>query len=252
MQIDLTNTCVLITGASRGIGAAIARTMGAAGARIAVHYRHHRAAAETVAEQAGHGAEIFQADLSSPDECADLWSAVVARFGQVNTLVNNAGVAISSAPDSDIEPWVRQWDTTLATNLRAPGILCKLAVAHFADRGGGRIINITSRAAFRGDQPHYLAYAASKAGLVALTRSIARGYGKAGILAFNVAPGFTRTEMAAEFIDQYGEDYATADIALRRLTEPEDIAPIVTFLASGLADHATGSTIDVNAASYVH
>jgi NAD(P)-dependent dehydrogenase (short-subunit alcohol dehydrogenase family) len=147
---------------------------------------------------------------------------------------------------------VRQWDATLATNLRAPGILCKLAVAHFADRGGGRIINITSRAAFRGDQPHYLAYAASKAGLVALTRSIARGYGKAGILAFNVAPGFTRTEMAAEFIDRYGEDYATADIALRRLTEPEDIAPLVAFLASGLADHATGSTIDVNAASYVH
>ncbi len=252
MQIDLKNTCVLVTGASRGIGAAIARTMGAAGARIAVHYRHHRAAAEAVAEQAGHGAEIFQADLASPDECADLWSAVVARFGQVNTLVNNAGIAISSAPDEDIEPWVRQWDATLATNLRAPGILCKLAVAHFADRGGGRIINISSRAAFRGDQPHYLAYAASKAGLVALTRSIARGYGKAGILAFNVAPGFTRTEMAAEFIDRYGEDYATADIALRRLTEPEDIAPLVAFLASGLADHATGSTIDVNAASYVH
>ncbi len=252
MQIDLRNTCVLVTGASRGIGAAIARAMGSAGARVAVHYREHRAQAETLAAQIGHGAEIFQADLSVADECADLWSAVVARFGQLDTLVNNAAVAISSALDSAIDPWVKDWDTTLATNLRAPGILCKLAVAHFADRGGGRIINISSRAAFRGDQPHYLAYAASKAGLVALTRSIARGFGKSGVLAFNVAPGFTRTEMAGEFISQYGEEYATSDIALTRLTEPQDIAPLVVFLASGLADHATGCTIDVNAASYVH
>jgi NAD(P)-dependent dehydrogenase (short-subunit alcohol dehydrogenase family) len=88
--------------------------------------------------------------------------------------------------------------------------------------------------------------------LVALTRSIARGFGKAGILAFNVAPGFTRTEMAQDFLDQYGEDFATNDIALQRLTEPDDIAPLVVFLASGLADHSTGCTIDVNAGSYVH
>ena len=119
-------------------------------------------------------------------------------------------------------------------------------------RGGGRIVNISSRAAFRGDQPDYLAYAASKAGLVALTRSLARAYGKDGIVAFNVAPGFTRTEMAQDFIDQYGEDYAVSDIALTRLTEPKDIAPTLVFLASGLADHATGATIDINAASYVH
>jgi 3-oxoacyl-[acyl-carrier protein] reductase len=252
MQIDLTNTCALVTGASRGIGAAIARAMGEAGARVAVHYRTQRAAAEALAETIGHNAEIFQADLARSDECADLWSAVVARFGQVHTLVNNAGVAIGSPLESDLEKWIEAWDATLATNLRAPGILSKLAVAHFADRGGGRIINITSRAAFRGDQPPYLAYAASKAGLVALTRSIARGFGKAGIVAFNVAPGFTRTEMAGDFISQYGEEYATGDIALTRLTEPQDIAPIVVFLASGLADHATGCTIDVNAASYVH
>ncbi len=252
MQIDLTNTCALVTGASRGIGAAIARAMGSAGARVAVHYRQQREQAEALASEIGHDSEIFQADLSLADECADLWSAVVARFGQVHTLVNNAAVAISSTPEGSIENWVRDWDATLATNLRAPGILCKLATAHFADLGGGRIINITSRAAFRGDQPDYLAYAASKAGLVALTRSIARGFGKSGILAFNVAPGFTRTEMAEEFIAQYGEHYASGDIALTRMTEPRDIAPIVVFLASGLADHATGCTIDVNAASYVH
>ncbi len=116
---------------------------------------------------------------------------------------------------------------------------------------GGRIVNITSRAAHRGDTADYQAYAASKAALSALTKSIARAYGREGVRAFNVAPGFTRTAMAQDFIDQYGEAYATTDIALSALTEPDDVAPAVVFLASGLADHATGQTLDVNAGSYV-
>lgn len=252
MQIDLSNTSVLVTGASRGIGAAIARAMGSAGAKVAIHYRDQRARADALAEQIGPSAEVFQADLSRTEDCASLWQAVVARFGRVDTLVNNAGVAISSPLESATGEWLQGWETTLAVNLRAPSILCKLAIAHFMEKGGGRIINISSRAAFRGDQPPYLAYAASKGGLVALTRSIARGFGKAGIVAFNVAPGFTRTEMAQDFLEEYGEEYVAGDIALRRLTEADDIAPFVVFLASGLGDHATGCTIDVNAGSYVH
>lgn len=252
MQIDLSNTSVLVTGASRGIGAAIARAMGRAGARVAIHYRAERERAADLAGRIGATAELFQADLSQPEECAALWNNVVARFGRVDTLVNNAGIAISSPLDGAMQAWLQGWDMTMAVNLRAPSLLAKLAIEHFLEKGGGRIVNISSRAAFRGDQPSYLAYAASKGGLVALTRSIARGFGKAGILAFNVAPGFTRTEMAQDFLDQYGEDYATNDIALQRLTEPDDIAPFVVFLASGLADHATGCTIDVNAGSYVH
>ena len=252
MHINLSNTSVLVTGASRGIGAAIALAMGKAGARIAIHYRDQRQRAEALAAKIGASAEIFQADLSNVDECAALWQSVVARFGRVDTLVNNAGIAISSSLDLASQAWLAGWDTTMAVNLRAPAMLSRLAIAHFVEKGGGRIINISSRAAFRGDQPDYLAYAASKGGLVALTRSIARGFGKAGILAFNVAPGFTRTEMAQDFLDQYGEDYATNDIALNRLTEPEDVAPFVVFLASGLGDHSTGCTIDINAGSYVH
>ena len=139
----------------------------------------------------------------------------------------------------------------MAVNLTAAAVLCRAAVAHFRERGEGRIVNIASRAAFRGDQPDYLAYAASKAGLVALTRSIARAFGRDGITAFVVAPGFTRTEMAQDFIDQYGPEIALRDNALGRFTEPEDVAPTVVFLASGLADHATGTTVDINAASYV-
>jgi 3-oxoacyl-[acyl-carrier protein] reductase len=252
MHIDLSNTSVLVTGASRGIGAAVARAMGKAGARVALHYRDQRERAAALAAQIGPSAEIFQADLSRVDECATLWQAVVARFGRVNALVNNAGIALSTPLEAAVGEWVEPWDATMAVNLRAPGILSKLAIEHFLGKGGGRFINISSRAAFRGDQPDYLAYAASKAGLVALTRSIARGFGKAGILAFNVAPGFVRTDMAKDFLDQYGDDYATNDIALERLTEPDDLAPFVVFLASGLGDHSTGCTIDINAGSYVH
>ena len=251
MQIDLGNTSVLVTGASRGIGAAIALAMGKAGARVAVHYRERRQQAEALAAQIG-AAEIFQADLGRVAECTALWEAVTARFERINTLVNNAGIAISSPLETATEDWVAGWDATMAINLRAPAALSRLAIEHFRARGGGRIINISSRAAFRGDQPPYLAYAASKGGLVALTRSIARGFGKAGITAFNVAPGFTRTDMAKDFLDEYGESYVAGDIALQRLTEPADIAPLVVLLASGLADHATGCTIDVNAGSYVH
>jgi 3-oxoacyl-[acyl-carrier protein] reductase len=252
MRIDLSNTSVLVTGASRGIGAAIARAMAEAGARVAIHYREQRQEAAALAGRIGAAAELFQADLSDAGECLALWRSVTGRFGRVHTLVNNAGIAISSPLESASEEWLTAWDTTMAVNLRAPAALSKLAIEHFRAHGGGRIINISSRAAFRGDQPPYLAYAASKGGLVALTRSIARGFGKEGIVAFNVAPGFTRTDMAKDFLEEYGEDYVAGDIALRRLTEPEDIAPLVAFLASGLADHATGGTIDVNAGSYVH
>ncbi|HVS78657.1 MAG TPA: SDR family oxidoreductase [Steroidobacteraceae bacterium] len=252
MQVDLSNTSVLVTGASRGIGAAVARAMGEAGARVAVHYRDQRQQATELAERIGACAEVFQADLARADQCVALWEAVTARFGRIHTLLNNAGIAISAPLESAAGDWLQAWDDTMAVNLRAPAILSRLAIGHFRAQGGGRIINISSRAAFRGDQPPYLAYAASKAGLVALTRSIARGFGKSGIVAFNVAPGFTRTDMAKDFLEEYGEDYVAGDIALRRLTEPKDIAPFVVFLASGLADHATGCTIDVNAGSYVH
>lgn len=252
MIIDLSGRTVLVTGGSRGIGAAAVRAFAASGARVAVHCGRNLALAEALAAEVGHGAHAVQADLAEATACTRLWEDVVARFGRVDVLVNNAGVAESAPLDGDDAAWFGALQRTLAVNVTAVGLLCRAAIGHFQAQGGGRIINISSRAAFRGDTPDYMAYAASKGAVVALTRSIARGFGKQGITAFDVAPGFTRTEMAQAFIDQYGEDYAAKDIALDRLTEPADIAPMLVFLASGLADHATGTTIDLNAGSYVH
>lgn len=251
MEINLSGQTVLVTGASRGIGAAVARRLAASGARVAVHYGKGREGAEELVREIGHGAHAFGADLASAEACASLWAAVEARYGVIDALVNNAGIAIGSPLGAPTDNWLEDWNHTLAVNLTATGLLSRSALAHFEKQHNGRIVNIASRAAFRGDTPDYLAYAASKGGMVALTRSIARGFGKQGIKAFLLAPGFTRTEMAQLFIDQYGEEYASSDIALERLTEPDDIAPTVAFLLSGFADHATGSTIDLNAGSYV-
>ncbi|MBK1442471.1 SDR family oxidoreductase [Parapedobacter sp. ISTM3] len=177
---------------------------------------------------------------------------LVDMYGRIDAIVNNAGIALSVPDDCPTDEWLAAWHQTINVNLNALAIICKEFVEHARTSKNGRIINISSRAAFRGDTPDYLAYAASKSAIVGFTRSLARYYGKEGIKAFIVAPGFTRTDMAQDFMNQYGEDYALNDIALPHLTKPGDIAPMVTLLCSGLADHATGATIDINAGSYVH
>ncbi|CAN5522362.1 SDR family oxidoreductase [soil metagenome] len=252
MKIDLSNSSVLVTGASRGIGRAVAERLASAGARVGVHYHRNAEGAERLAQGLGRGALPFGADLGDAAACQRLFAEALAAFGRIDVLVNNAGVAILSPLEAPLDDWVCDWDRTQAVNLRAAGVLCREAVRHFLDIGGGRIVNIASRAAFRGDSVDFLAYAASKGGMVALSRSIARGYGKRGVKAFVVAPGFVRTDMAQDFIDQYGEGIAVGDLALNELTVPADVAPTVVFLASGLADHTTGCTVDVNAGSYVH
>ncbi len=251
MTIDLSGKTVLVTGASRGIGAALARALAGAGARVGVHYNRRLDEAERLVASMGGDHPILQADLADARDCVRLWGDAVRALGHVDVLVNNAGVAPLTAPGAELDDWLRNWEVTMTVNLRAAELLSREAVAHFKKIAGGRLIHIASRAAFRGDQPEYITYAASKAGMVALSRSIARAYGKEGVRSFIVAPGFTRTEMAQEFIDAYGEAHVIKDLALERLTEPEDIAPIVVLLASGLADHATGTSIDVNAGSYV-
>ncbi len=252
MQLNLSDQIVLVTGASRGIGRATAEALAEAGATVAVHYGQSHDAAGEVVETCGREARSFQADLSTLDATDALIDRVIEVYGRLDALVLNAGVAVPTPLDTDTERWGKAWTETMHVNLRAPELLCRHALNHFQNHDGGRIISVASRAAFRGDTPDYMTYAASKAGLVALTRSIARGFGDDGVKAFTVAPGFTRTDMAQDFIDEYGKAHATSDLALNRLTEPADVASIVVFLASGKADHATGTTIDVNAGSYMH
>lgn len=252
MQIDLQGTRVLVTGSSRGIGRAIAEAMLESGASVVLHFNRTASGAGEVNARWPERSHLVKADLSHPKETYELFDAARDRMGGLDVLVNNAGIAAEMPLSMEADQWERAWDLTMAVNLKAPAILSRLAVRHFADNDGGRIITVTSRAAFRGDTADFMAYAASKGGLVSFTRSIARSFGSSGVKAFLIAPGFIRTDMAQDAIDLYGEDFVMQGVRMPRLTEPGDVAPITVLLASGLADHATGCTIDINAASYVH
>lgn len=251
MKIDLTGKRILVTGASRGIGKAIAEQLVQSGAVVIAHSNSTPVQLEGLSADQQKRVIPVQANLEEADEAVRLFQEAT-QGGQIDVIINNAGVAIDSKPDDPIEDFIKGWQTTMAVNLQSTGILSVLAVNHFKKIGGGIIINISSRAAFRGDTSDYMAYAASKGGIVSLTRSIARAYGKENIAAFIIAPGFVRTDMASDAIDLYGEGFVKDDIALPELTEPSDLAPLVTLLASGLANHATGGTFDINAGSYVH
>lgn len=251
-MIDLHGKNVLVTGGSRGIGASTARVLARAGARVALHYGRGRQEAEAIAAELGPECRPFGADLAVSGAACRLWDDARAWTGRIDVLVNNAAAVTPLTIDDDIQTWDRVWQDTLAVNVRAVADLCRAAIHSFRTQGGGAIIGVASRAAFRGDEPHLMHYAASKAALVALTRSIARGYAKDNILAYVVAPGFVRTERQEEVIRRRGEEVMLRDIPLGEMARPEDVANVIAFLASGLARHATGTTIDINGASYFH
>lgn len=252
MHTNLKNKHILVTGGSRGIGKAIAQTLVDSGAKVAIQYHQNVNMAKKTARELGPKTILFQADFSEAINVSSLFYNVLKKMGHIDVIINNAGLAIGSDPAAEDMQWTSDWLKTMDVNLNSVGLLCKKSIEHFQEREGGIIINIASRAAFQGDTKDYMAYAASKGGVVALTKSIARAYGKDNIKAFVVAPGFVRTDMTRDFINRYGDDYISKDISLNKLTEPKDIAPFVAFLASGMADHATGATFDINAGSYLH
>ena len=236
----VTGPHVLVTGSTRGIGAAIATALAGKGARVIGHGR-------------ADASMVLGADLADPEAAGQLWSRALEQLdGHIDVLINNAGVFEPAGIDLPDEDWDAAWSRTLQINLKAAADLSRLAVRHFLERpGGGRIINVASRAAYRGDSPAHWHYAASKAGMVAMTKSIARGFAARGVLAYAVCPGFTLTGMADDYLASRGGAGLLADIPLGRVADPQEVAAAVVFLALEAPASMTGAVLDINGASYV-
>ena len=240
---------VLVTGGSRGIGAAIARAFAGAGDRVAVHYGASREGAEGVAGSLpGDGHVVVGADLADAEAVRAMIERAAEALGGIDVLVNNAGVFIRHPiAETSYEEWQRAWADTLAVNLVGAANATWCAVRHMAR--GGRIVNVSSRGAFRGE-PDQPAYGASKAALVAFSQSLARALGPQGIAVTAVAPGWTETDMAAERMAARGAEIR-AESPLGRVATPAEVAAAVLYLASPEAEMASGTVLDVNGASFL-
>jgi 3-oxoacyl-[acyl-carrier protein] reductase len=243
---------VLVTGGSRGIGAAIARGFAEQGDRVAVHYGSAAGAAEEVAASlVGDGHVTVQADLADADAVRAVVDSAAEQLGRLDVLVNNAGVFLAHPPlSTSYDDWQAAWTRTLATNLTGAANAMFCAIPHLRAAGGGAIVNVSSRGAFRGE-PTCPAYGASKAGMNALGQSLAIALAPYDITVGTVAPGFVDTEMAREVLDGPGGDGVRAQSPFGRVAYPEEVAAAVLWLASPEARFSTGTIIDVNGASYL-
>jgi len=251
--MDFSGKTVLVTGGSRGIGRAVALAFAARGARVAVNYRvNAEAARETVAAMEGGPHLAVQADVSDPAAVQRLVDEVVEAFGGVDIVVNNAGIyRYHRVEEVDYDQWRAAWRETLEVNLLGPANVSYCVARHMIKRGkGGRIVNVSSRGAFRGE-PEGPAYGASKAGLNAMSQSLAQRLAPHGIFVGVVAPGFTDTDLAARILDTPKGAEIRAQSPLGRVAKPEEVAHAVLFLASEGAEFSTGTIIDVNGASYL-
>jgi len=253
MMITLEGKRLLVTGASKGIGAAIARVCLEAGAQVGLHWHSEPAEAGALADEYGPDrTRLLRADLADKAAVRRLWTEALDWAGGIDGLVNNAAVMPYSSPEDPLADWDADWEQAWAVNVRAVADLCREAVGHMRANKAGTIVNIASRAAFRGDMPDAMHYAASKGAVIALTRSLAKGYAGVGLAAYAVAPGWVRTERVAPRIDAPENAHMLAEIPMGEAAPPREVGNLVAFLLSGLARHATGATIDINGASYFH
>ncbi len=231
---------ILVTGASRGIGAATLSALTSRGHNALGHASR------------GHDG-LIGADLSADNASNTLWEIALDHFdGRIDVIINNAGIFEENPIEASDAEWAASWNRTMQVNLTASAELCRHAILNWqTTKSSGRIVNIASRAAYRGDSPKHWHYAASKAGMVAMTKSIARGYANQGILAFAICPGFTVTGMAEDYLASRGGDKILVDIPLGRVAEPSEIAAIATFCALDAPPSMTGAVLDANGASYV-
>ena len=229
---------ILLTGASRGIGAATYESLRVHGHNVVGHSTRG-------------GGDLVAGDLADAAAPRKMWEEAVARLGTIDALVNNAGIYEGVDVDASDSDWQAAWTRTLTINLVSAADLSRLAVQHFKANKGGRIVNVASRAAFRGDSPSHWHYAASKSAMIGMTKTVARAYAAEGILAFAVAPGFTVSEMTEEYLAGRGGAAIVADIPLGRVTSTDEVAEAIRWLATEAPAASTGSVIDLNGASYV-
>lgn len=240
---------VLVTGVTGSIGAAIARQLAAKGWRVALHYGRNQSVAQALAEEIGGGAFCLSADLSDPLGADTLWTEALRQAGRIDALVNNAGVLSPSSINDPLEAWHAVWRKDLQVNLMVAADLCRAAIRHFRDHGGGRIVNMASRAGMGGYRAEAMSYGATKAALINLTQSIASGFGRDGVTAVAIAPGWVRTDMSEAYVAQHGEDAALGDIPVGCMAEPAEIAELVSFVLRPSQVSLSGAVLDVNGAS---
>lgn len=248
---DFDGAGVLVTGGSRGIGRATCELFAARGARVVVHYASNEVAAREVVENLpGDGHAHVRADLGA-GEARDLVEAAIDVLGRIDVLVNNAGVyEAHPVLGTSAEEWAASWQRTLATNLIGPADMIHAVAPHMVEAGGGRIVNVTSRGAFRGE-PAHAAYGASKAGLNSLSQSMAKALAPHHVYVTAVAPGFVETDMASPYLDGPNGREIKAQSPMDRAATPEEIARVIVFLATPGAESTTGAIVDVNGASYL-
>jgi len=250
--MTLEGAVALVTGASRGIGRAAARELAANGATVVVHYANDEAAAgQTLAGLPAGDHLILRADLADQAQARRLADQTIDRFGRVDVLVNNAGIyEPHPVLDTSFEQWLDVWRRTLDTNLVGPATLIHAVVPHMVDAGGGRIVNVTSRGAYRGE-PTHPAYGASKAGLNSLGQSLAKALAPHNVFITSVAPGYVATDMAEPYLNGPEGTKILADIPLGRVATTEEVARLIVFLATPGTESMTGAVVDVNGASYL-
>lgn len=251
-MMEFTNKNVLVTGASRGIGRVIAKQFAENGAKVIVHYnKNQTSAAETMASLVGEGHILVQANVSDPSEVKQLVDTSIAKMGKIDVLVNNAGVFFHH-PNTEVsyDEWQNAWNKTIGTNLMGPANIMYCIANHMKENGGGRIVNVSSRGAFRGE-PNAPAYGASKAGLNAMSQSMAKAMAPYNVFIYIVAPGFVQTEMVEDILTGKSGEEVKKQSPLNRVARPEEIAKTVLFLASEGTDFLTGCIVDINGASYL-
>jgi NAD(P)-dependent dehydrogenase (short-subunit alcohol dehydrogenase family) len=241
---------ILVTGATGAIGQAICRALVADGARVVIHYsRNREAAAALLADLGGQGA-CLGADLARPEAASALWAQAEA-LGPLTGLVNNAGIRSEVAVDAPLDHWQAVWEREMRVNFLAAVDLSRAAILHFHQHGGGRIVNMASRAGQRGYASNAMAYGASKAALINLTKSIAQSHGGQGVTAVALAPGWVQTEMAEAFIAQHGAAAALAGIPVGVMAQPAEIGELVAFTFRPSQTSLNGAVLDVNGGSYL-